>query len=121
MNYEPNPDITRLLLEFAPQLTVAPQQQERVQWQDRAHFLGIAARCMRQALGRLREAQDVFQEGITLSRALGEEGAAEGVADSGTGLWRGLLFLCASPGLVGSCRLKTISVPPTPLAAYPPV
>ena len=31
-----------------------------------------------QAQGRLREAQDIFQEGITLSRSLGEEGAAEG-------------------------------------------
>ena len=30
MNYDHNPDITRLLLEFDPQLTVAPQQQERL-------------------------------------------------------------------------------------------
>lgn len=94
MDYAAQPELTRLLQEFDPRLTVAPQLQERLmelvyaelratarglmsreriehtlqptalvheawlklfsqeqmQWQDRTHFLGIAARCMRQVL-----------------------------------------------------------------------
>lgn len=94
MDFSPHVEITRLLRDYDPQLSVAPEVQERLlelvygelratarglmsrervehtlqptalvheawlkiadgldaEWQDRAHFLGIAARCMRQVL-----------------------------------------------------------------------
>jgi RNA polymerase sigma-70 factor (ECF subfamily) len=122
MNYDPNPDITRLLLEFDPQLTVAPQQQERllelvyaelratarglmsreriehtlqptalvheawlkiinqerVQWQDRAHFLGIAARCMRQVLVDHARAHGAAKRGGEFRRVTLDEGVLAG-------------------------------------------
>lgn len=122
MNYDHNPDITRLLLEFDPQLTVAPQQQERllelvyaelratarglmsreriehtlqptalvheawlkiinqerVQWQDRAHFLGIAARCMRQVLVDHARAHGAAKRGGEFRQVTLDEGLLAG-------------------------------------------
>ncbi|MDX2475494.1 MAG: ECF-type sigma factor [Candidatus Krumholzibacteria bacterium] len=117
-----DPDITRLLLEFDPQLTVAPQQQERlldlvyaelratarglmsreriehtlqptalvheawlkiinqerVQWQDRAHFLGIAARCMRQVLVDHARAHGAAKRGGEFRQVTLDEGLLAG-------------------------------------------
>jgi RNA polymerase sigma factor (TIGR02999 family) len=119
----PNPEITRLLLEFDPRLTVAPHQQERllelvyvelratarglmsreriehtlqptalvheawlkivnqdrVQWQDRAHFLGIAARCMRQVLVDHARAHGAAKRGGEYRQVTLDEGMLAGV------------------------------------------
>jgi RNA polymerase sigma factor (TIGR02999 family) len=119
----PNPEITRLLLEFDPRLTVAPQLQERlmelvyaelratarglmsrervehtlqptalvheawlkivnqdrVQWQDRAHFLGIAARCMRQVLVDHARAHGAVKRGGEFQQVTLDEGVLVGV------------------------------------------
>jgi RNA polymerase sigma factor (TIGR02999 family) len=122
MVYSPNPEITRLLLEFDPQLTVAPQLQERlmelvyaelratarglmsrervehtlqptalvheawlkiinqdkVQWQDRSHFLGIAARCMRQVLVDHARAHGAAKRGGGFQQVTLDEGVLAG-------------------------------------------
>ncbi len=124
MVYSPNPEITRLLLEFDPRLTVAPQvqdrllelvyaelratarglmsreriehtlqptalvheawlkiiNQERVQWQDRAHFLGIAARCMRQVLVDHARAHKAAKRGGDLHQVTLDEVVLAGVS-----------------------------------------
>lgn len=123
MVYSPNPEITRLLLEFDPQLTVAPQlqdrlmelvyaelkstarglmsreriehtlqptalvheawlkiiNQDRVQWQDRSHFLGIAARCMRQVLVDHARAHGAAKRGGDYHQVTLDEGVLAGV------------------------------------------
>ncbi len=123
MVYSPNPEITRLLREFDPQVTVAPQLQERlmelvytelratarglmsrervehtlqptalvheawlkiinqdrVQWQDRSHFLGIAARCMRQVLVDHARAHGAAKRGGDFQQVTLDEGALAGV------------------------------------------
>jgi len=124
MDYTQNPEITRLLLEFDPQMSVAPQIQERllelvyaelratarglmsreriehtlqptalvheawlkivnqdrVQWQDRAHFLGIAARCMRQVLVDHARAHGTAKRGGDLRQVTLDEGVLAGVS-----------------------------------------
>ncbi len=124
MNYEQDPDITRLLLEFDPQLTLAPGSQERllervyaelratarglmsreriehtlqptalvheawlkiinqdrVQWQDRAHFLGIAARCMRQVLVDHARAHGAAKRGGDFHQVTLDEGLLAGAS-----------------------------------------
>lgn len=123
MNYPAKPDITRLLLDFDPQLTVAPEQQDlllellyaelqatarglmsreriehtlqptalvheawlklvnqdQVQWQDRAHFLGIAARCMRQVLVDHARAHGAAKRGGDFQQVTLDEGVLAGV------------------------------------------
>ncbi len=122
MNSTPDSDITRLLLEFDPQLTLAPGSQERlmelvyaelratarglmsreriehtlqptalvheawlkiinqdrVQWQDQAHFLGIAARCMRQVLVDHARAHGAAKRGGDMHQVTLDEGVLAG-------------------------------------------
>ncbi len=124
MVYPAKPDITRLLREFDPQLTVAAQQQDRllellyaelqatarglmsreriehtlqptalvheawlklinqeqVQWQDRAHFLGIAARCMRQVLVDHARSHGAAERGGDFRQVTLDEGLLSGVS-----------------------------------------
>ncbi|MCB1184254.1 RNA polymerase subunit sigma-70 [bacterium] len=116
------PEITRLLQEFNPRLTVAPQVQERLlelvyaelkatarglmsrervehtlqptalvheawlklfrgdemQWNDRTHFLGIAARCMRQVLVDHARAHGATKRGGDFHQVTLDEGLLAG-------------------------------------------
>jgi len=120
----PDPDLTRLLLAFDPQLTLGDQQQDHllellyaelratarglmsrervehtlqptalvheawlkiinqdhVQWQDRAHFLGIAAHCMRQVLVDHARAHGAAKRGGEFRQVTLDEGMLAGGA-----------------------------------------
>ena len=122
MVYAPHPELTRLLQEFDPQLTVAPQLQERLlelvyaemkatarglmsreriehtlqptalvheawlrlfnqsemRWNDRAHFLGVAARCMRQVLVDHARAHGAAKRGGDYRQVTLDEGLLAG-------------------------------------------
>ena len=53
--------------------------QDRVQWQDRSHFLGIAARCMRQVLVDHARAHGAAKRGGDFQQVTLDEGALAGV------------------------------------------
>ena len=124
MVFSPQPELTRLLQEFDPQLTVAPQLQERLlelvyaelratarglmsrervehtlqptalvheawlklfnqsemQFNDRTHFLGIAARCMRQVLVDHARAHGAAKRGGDFHQVTLDEGLLAGPA-----------------------------------------
>lgn len=123
MVFSTHVEITRLLQEYDPQLTVAPELQERlfglvyaelkatarglmsreriehtlqptalvheawlkiagqseIAWQDRAHFLGIAARCMRQVLVDHARAKRADKRGGDYRQVTLDEGLLAGV------------------------------------------
>lgn len=124
MVFSPQPELTRLLQEFDPRLTVAPQLQERLlelvyaelratarglmsrervehtlqptalvheawlklfnqsemQFNDRTHFLGIAARCMRQVLVDHARAHGAVKRGGEFHQVTLDEGLLAGPA-----------------------------------------
>jgi RNA polymerase sigma-70 factor (ECF subfamily) len=59
--------------------------QTRIQWQDRAHFLGIAARVMRQVLVDHARRHAALKRGAEMRRVTFDEGLGHG-ADQGIGL-----------------------------------